>query len=57
MLQFLKRIFRVRTERERINDYLAESVDLVDLEIRMRRIDRGEAPWQVKINDNLRGWV
>jgi hypothetical protein len=33
--------------------YLSESIDLVDVERRQREIDRGVAPWQLKNNVNL----
>lgn len=33
-------------EGQRIERYLSESTDLVELEYRQRKITRGEAPWQ-----------
>jgi hypothetical protein len=53
----LKNLFKARTEKDRIEEYLADAVDLVDLENRIRRIDRHEAPWQVRANQNLTGWA
>lgn len=35
-----------KTDKERMHEYLAESANLIDLENRLRSIDRGEAPWQ-----------
>ena len=53
----LKDLFKVRTEKDKIDEYLADSSDLADLENRIRRIDRQEAPWQTKSNQNLAGWA
>jgi hypothetical protein len=50
-------LFSVKTEKDRIDAFLADSSDLADLENRIRVIDRNEAPWQVKANQNLTGWV
>ena len=52
-----KNLFKVRTEKDNIDEYLADSSDLADLENRIRRIDRQEAPWQTKANQNLVGWA
>lgn len=52
----IKNLFKARSEKDRIEEYLADAVNLVDLENRLRRIDRHEAPWQVKTNQNLAGW-
>jgi len=37
--------------------WLAQSTDLVDLERRQRMLQRGQAPWAVQVNNNLKGWV
>jgi len=42
-------------EKAMIEDWLANSSDLVDLERRQKMLDRGQAPWQ-KPNGNLVGW-
>ncbi len=52
-----KNLFKARTEKDKIDEYLADAVDLADLENRIRRIDRQEAPWQIKSNQNLVGWA
>ena len=52
-----KNLFKARTEADQIDEYLADAVDLADLENRIRRIDRREAPWQIKSNQNLVGWA
>lgn len=57
MFTFLKNLVSKRTEQDEINAYLSDSSDLADLENRIRQIDRNEAPWQVKANKNLAGWV
>lgn len=46
-----------RTEKEKVEEYLADSISLEDLERRQRLINRGEAPWQIQANQNLRGWI
>lgn len=48
--------FKTKTDRDRIDEYLADSSDLVDLENRLRRIDRNEAPWQLRASQSLSGW-
>lgn len=50
-------LFRNPTEKELVEEYLADSISLEDLERRQRLINRGEAPWQVRANQNLKGWV
>lgn len=50
-------LFNTKTEKQLINDYLSDSVNLVDLENRLRTIDRGQAPWQVQASQNLKGWT
>jgi len=50
ILAKITEFFRVKTERDFINEYLADATDLVDLENRLRQIDRNQAPWQIKAN-------
>ena len=45
-----------KTEKDLISEYLAESIDIIDLENRLRRIERGQAPWQVQNRAYLQGW-
>lgn len=47
--------FKVRTEKEKIDDYLAESVSIIDLENRIKSIDKGLAPWQVRGKNYAQG--
>jgi hypothetical protein len=55
--RFFSRLFTARDYYKDIKEaYLAESTDLVDLERRVRQMDRGQAPWQQQ-NKNLNGWV
>jgi len=56
MMKFLN-FFKTKTERDHIEEYLAEAVDLVDLENRLRLIDRNQAPWQIKASQPLKGWM
>ena len=57
----LKNMFRdvlgTRSEKQYVEEYLADSISLEDLERRQRSISRGEAPWQVRANQNLKGWI
>lgn len=57
MLQTFTRLFSTKTEKERIEEYLADSASLEDLEIRIRSIDRGQAPWQVQARAWSQGWA
>jgi len=44
--------------RKQVDDYLSDASDLADIERRIRQMDRGQAPWQLRnTNFNLRGWV
>ena len=55
---FFKNIFKVKTEKDRINEYLSDAVNTVDLENRLRNVDRGLAPWQVRArNFSQNGWA
>lgn len=49
--------FCTKNEKELINEYLADSASLADLERRQRSIDRGDAPWQLRAKSNLRSWT
>lgn len=49
--------FKTKTDRDRIDEYLADSADLVDLENRLKQIDRNEAPWQIQNKIVLGGWM
>lgn len=55
--KLLKRMLKPTTEQQKIEEWLADSASLVDLERRQRMIEKGQAPWQVQANNNLRGWV
>lgn len=55
---FFKDLFKFKTEKDRINDYLSEAVSAVDLENRLRNVDRGLAPWQLRArNFSQNGWA
>lgn len=57
MFKYFKNIFKSKTEQDVVYNYLADSISLEDLERRQRLINRGEAPWQIRANQNLKGWV
>lgn len=62
MIKFILNLFKSQSgnsyrDQKQIENYLANSYDLVDLERRQRQISRGEAPWQVQANVNLKGWT
>ena len=52
-----KDVLGTRSEKQFVEEYLADSISLEDLERRQRSISRGEAPWQVRANQNLKGWI
>lgn len=55
---FFKDLFKVKTEKDRINEYLSDAVNTVDLENRLRNVDRGLAPWQIRArNFSQNGWA
>ena len=56
MLNMFSKLLKGKTEKDLISEYLAESVDIVDLENRLRRIERGQAPWQTQSRAYLQGW-
>jgi hypothetical protein len=62
VLKLIKKAFAfkaniVATEQQLVEQWLSESTDLVDIERRQRMISRGQAPWQVRENNKLRGWM
>ncbi|MBC7473932.1 MAG: DUF3563 family protein [Candidatus Sericytochromatia bacterium] len=42
MLELLKKIFTIETEQQRVEKYLSKSVDISDLEARMKSIKEAE---------------
>jgi uncharacterized protein YjiS (DUF1127 family) len=54
---FFKNFLKVKTEKNKIEEYLAESANLVDLENRLRNVDRGLAPWQIRAKSFAQGWA
>lgn len=50
-------LFKTNTEKNRIDEYLADSSDLVDLENRIKNVDRGLAPWQTRNKTFAQGWT
>lgn len=62
MFKFIKKVFgnkvnTITTEQRLVEQWLAESTDLIDIERRQRMISRGQAPWQIRASNNLRGWM
>ena len=56
MWKFIRTIFKNMGKSEE-EKFLERSIDLVDLENRMKRISRGTAPFQVQTNNTLdRRW-
>jgi uncharacterized protein YjiS (DUF1127 family) len=49
--------FKVKTEKNKIEEYLADSENLVDLENRIKAMDRGLAPWQVQSRSFAHSWI
>jgi len=52
-----KDVLNTRSEKQFVEEYLADSISLEDLERRQRSSSRGEAPWQIRANQNLKGWI
>lgn len=60
VVNFIKSLFtskRFPTEQEKIYNWLSSSSSLEEIERRQRMMSRGEAPWQVNTNHNMKGWV
>lgn len=57
MFRSLFNFLRTKSEKQKIDEYLADSVSLEDLENRIRTIDRGYAPWQLEARAFLQGWA
>jgi glucan phosphorylase len=57
--KLVKRLFEDNKQREKrlMEEWLADSASLQDIERKQKMISRGEAPWQVQANHNLRGWI
>lgn len=56
MFKIMKKYFTVTNE-SKIEKYLEESVDMVDLENRIRQLDRGQAPFQVYERNYYRNYM
>jgi len=57
MFKVLKKIFQTTKHLDNeTENYLANSANLQELERRIRHIERGEAPFQQKSTNLLRGW-
>lgn len=49
--------FKTKTEKNKIEEYLADSANVVDLENRLKQVERGIAPWQIQNKSFAKGWV
>lgn len=56
-INFFSKFFKAKTEKNRIEEYLADSANLIDLENRLKNIDRGLAPWQIRGKSFAQGWM
>ena len=54
--KYFRNFFKVKTEKNKIDEYLAESVSVIDLENRIKNIDRGLAPWQIQNRSFVQSW-
>lgn len=52
MFKFLKNLFVIKTEQQKIEEYLADSISLEDLERRQTLIARNEAAFQLRSLQN-----
>lgn len=57
MLNLIKNVFSIKSDKERMEEYFADATNLVDLENRIRNVDRGEAPWQIRSKFISQGWT
>ncbi len=57
MFKILANFFRVKTEKQKIDEYLAESISVEDVENRIRLIESGQAPWQLHARAFYQGWA
>jgi hypothetical protein len=57
MFRTLANFFRVKTEKQKIDEYLADSISVEDVENRIKMIERGQAPWQLHARTLSQGWT
>jgi uncharacterized protein YjiS (DUF1127 family) len=53
----LDTLFKAKTDKNRMEEYLSEAENLVDLENRIRAIDHGLAPWQIRNKNFAASWT
>lgn len=56
-LDLFKMFFKAKTEKDIIEEYLAESANTIDLENRIKNVERGLAPWQIRAKTFAQGWA
>lgn len=57
MFKSLINFFKIKTEKQKIDEYLAESISIEDVENRIRILERGQAPWQLNARAFSQGWA
>jgi hypothetical protein len=57
MFKTLANFFKSKTEKQRIDEYLADSISVEDVENRIRLLERGQAPWQINARAISQGWA
>ena len=57
MFTKLTELFGTKSEKQKIEEYLADSISLEDVENRIKAIERGQAPWQVQARTFSQGWA
>ncbi len=57
MFTKLAELFVAKSEKQKIEEYLADSISLEDVENRFKTIERGQAPWQINARAISQGWA
>jgi hypothetical protein len=57
MFTKLVELFGTKSEKQKIEEYLADSISLEDVENRIKAIERGQAPWQINARSISQGWA
>ena len=57
MFRTLANFFKTKTEKQKIDEYLADSISVEDVENRIKMIERGQAPWQLHARAFSQVWA
>ena len=57
MFRTLANFFKTKTEKQKIDEYLADSVSLEEIERKIKILDRGHAPFQRGYNSGNFNYV